>query len=364
MNAQTERTALEGNRIGDNWSVGVNAGGVVSLTHSSYIKDARPAFGLGVSKQLTPIFGLGLQGTGYVNTTGSRTAIDASEVSLLGKFNLMNLFGGYTGEPRLFEIEALTGIGWLHYYVNGPGDENAWSTRLGLNMNFNLGEQKAWTLGIKPAIVYDMEGDFNQSKSHFNASNAMFELTAGVAYHFRCSNGRRHFTLVRPYDVAEVADLNAMINDLRMEVNSRDHQLNNAARQVKGLQKELEDCRTKVVPVQTVVKNNRIPESIITFRQGKSVVDASQLPNVERVASYLQKHADATVSIKGYASPEGNLDLNMKLAASRAEAVKTILTQKYRIDASRIKAEGQGVGDMFSEADWNRVSICTISEGK
>ena len=28
----------------------------------------------------------------------------------------------------------------------------------------------------------------------------------------------------------------------------------------------------------------------------------------------------------------------------------------------RISAEGQGVGNMFSEPDWNRVSICTLEE--
>jgi hypothetical protein len=29
--------------------------------------------------------------------------------------------------------------------------------------------------------------------------------------------------------------------------------------------------------------------------------------------------------------------------------------------AGRIVAEGQGVGYMFEEPDWNRVSICTIN---
>ena len=98
----------------------------------------RPTFGVGVSKQLTPIFGLGFQGMGYINTTSSKTAFDASDVSVLGKVNLMNLFASYTGEPRLFEVEAVAGMGWLHYYVNGDGDQNSWSTRLGLNFNFNL----------------------------------------------------------------------------------------------------------------------------------------------------------------------------------------------------------------------------------
>lgn len=361
-NAQSDETALQGTKIGDNWSMEINAGAVTPMTHSPFFKSARPVFGFAVGKQLTPVFGLGVQGKGYVNTTQSKTVFDASDISLLGKVNLMNLFGTYLGSPRAFEIEAVAGMGWLHYYMNGPGDTNSWSTRLGMNMNFNLGEEKAWTLGIKPAIVYDMQGDFSRAKSRFNINNATLELTAGITYHFMTSNGTHHFTTVRPYDPVEVADLNFAINELRSQVGTKESQLMGAAQQVNELQRELTACRNKPVPVQTVVETSRIPESIITFRQGKSVVDASQLPNVERVASYMKKHPNAKVVIKGYASPEGNLAFNVKLASARAEAVKFILVNKYRINTSRITAEGQGIGDMFTDPDWNRVSICTIKD--
>ena len=356
------QSVVEGTKLTDNWSVGVNAGGVTPLTHSAFFKGMRPTFGVGVSKQLAPIFGLGFQGMGYINTTPSKTAFDASDVSLLGKVNLMNLFASYQGEPRLFEVEAVAGMGWLHYYVNGDGDDNSWSTRFGLNFNFNLGETKAWTLGIKPAIVYDMQGDFPEAKSRFNANNAAFELTAGLTYHFKTSTGNHYFTKVKVYNQAEIDGLNSSINALRSEVNNKDSELNTANQQINGLQKDLEECRTKVVPVETVVKTARVPESIITFRQGRSSVDASQLPNVERVASYMKKYPDAKVVIKGYASPEGSVEVNARIAAARAEAVKTILVNKYKINASRITAEGQGVGDMFTEPDWNRVSICTIED--
>ena len=356
------QSVVEGTKLTDNWSVELKAGAVTPLTHSAFFKGMRPAFGIGISKQLTPIFGLGFQGMGYVNTTQSKTAFDASDVSLLGKVNLMNLFAGYNGTPRLFEVEAVAGMGWLHYYASGDGDENSWSTRFGLNLNFNLGESKAWTVGLKPAIVYDMQGDFNQAKSRFNANNAAFELTAGLTYHFKTSNGTHHFAKVKVYNQAEIDGLNSSINALRSEVNSKDGEINNAPRRINGLQEELEACRTKVVPVETVVQTARVPESIITFRQGRSSVDASQLPNVERVASYMKKHADSKVVIKGYASPEGSVEVNARIAAARAEAVKTILVNKYKISASRITAEGQGVGDMFTEPDWNRVSICTIED--
>ena len=363
-NAQTDQMALQGTKLRDNWSIELKAGMVTPLTHSSFFKDARFGFGLGVSKQLTPIFGMEVQGMGYVNTTSSKTAIDVSDVSLLNKFNLMNLFGGYLGTPRVFELEAVAGIGWMHYYMNGPGDENSWSTRFGLNLNFNLGETKAWTLGIKPAVVYDMEVDFNRAKSRFNANNAVFELTAGITYHFKGSNGEHYFTKVRAYDQAEIDQLNASVNNLRAQVNERDYLVNNSNQRINILQKELEDCRNKPAEVEKVVEveTSRIPESIITFRQGKSTVDASQLPNVERVANYLKKHAEAKVVIKGYASPEGNLEFNKKLAQARADAVRNILVRKYKINIARITAEGQGIGDMFSDPDWNRVSICSIIE--
>jgi outer membrane protein OmpA-like peptidoglycan-associated protein len=82
------------------------------------------------------------------------------------------------------------------------------------------------------------------------------------------------------------------------------------------------------------------------------------------IANYLKNHKDAKVVIKGYASPDGPADVNEKLATARAEAVKTALVNKYKIASSRISAEGQGVGNMFSEESWNRVSICTIEEAK
>ena len=356
------QSVVEGTKLTDNWSVELKAGAVTPLTHNAFFKGMRPAFGIGISKQLTPIFGLGFQGMGYVNTTQSKTAFDASDVSLLGKVNLMNLFAGYNGTPRLFEVEAVAGMGWLHYYASGDGDENSWSTRFGLNLNFNLGESKAWTVGLKPAIVYDMQGDFNQAKSCFNANNATFELTAGLTYHFKMSTGNHYFTKVKVYNQSEIDDLNVAINALREQVGSRDRELNNANQRISGLHKELEECRTKVVPIETVVKTARVPESIITFRQGRSSVDASQLPNVERVASYMKKYPDSKVIIKGYASPEGNVEINAKIATARAEAVKTILVNKYKINTSRITAEDQGVGDMFTEPDWNRVSVCTIED--
>ena len=48
-----------------------------------------------------------------------------------------------------FEVETVAGIGWLHYAVNGESDLNSMSSKLGLNFNFNLGEEKAMDFGFQ-----------------------------------------------------------------------------------------------------------------------------------------------------------------------------------------------------------------------
>lgn len=168
--SSSAQTLLDGNMFLDNWSVGVRGGTVTPLTHSAFFKNMRPAVGLELTKQITPAFGLGVEGMGYINTSFSENAFDASTVNLMGRFNLMNLLGGYKGTPRIFEIEALIGTGWMRYYVNSEKDVNTWDTKIGVNFNFNLGAERKWSLALRPALVYDMQGDFNKHRSRFNVS--------------------------------------------------------------------------------------------------------------------------------------------------------------------------------------------------
>lgn len=362
--AANAQKAVEGNKFTDNWSVGFNAGGTTPLTHSAFFKNMRAVLGVGLDKQVTPVLGLGFEAMTSINTTPSRTAFDNTNLSVLGTLNLSNLFGGYAGAPRLFEVETVAGIGWLHYAVNGESDLNSMSSKLGLNFNFNLGEEKAWTLAFKPALVYDMSADGTDNVC-FNANRAAWEFTAGLKYHFSCSNGKHYFTIVKPYNQSEIDALNDQINNMRREADDNAAALKNANQKAADLEKALNDCKNQAPKVitETVTNNKKTLESVVTFRQGGTSVESSQTPNVERIATYLKNHKNATVSIKGYASPEGNADVNARIAKQRAESVKNMLINRYKIAANRITAEGQGVGNMFEEPDWNRVSICTINEG-
>lgn len=355
--------AYEGANLGDNWSIGIHAGVTTPLTHSAFFPNMRATWGLGIGKQLTPFFGMGVEAMTSINTTASKTAFDNTNVSLLTSVNLSNLFAGYWGTPRLFEIETVAGLGWLHYAQNGNGDRNSISSKLGLNFNFNLGEAKAWTIGIKPALVYDLNA-CGERNVGFNANRAAWEITAGLKYHFRCSNGKHHISFAKLYDQAEVDALNEQVNNLRQTNVDQEAELTAANQRNAELEQQLADCKNQgpVIVTDTITSHKKTLESVVTFRQGGVSVVASQTPNVERIATYLKNHEKATVSIKGYASPEGKVEVNARIAQQRADAVKSLLVKRYKIAENRITAEGQGVGNMFEEPDWNRVSICTIHE--
>ena len=366
---------LSKSKFFDNWQVGVKGGGFSWTTREAFIKNTRATFGAEIGKQISPAFRLGVEGMAYVrpvdfdNNSNYLNFVDQTNVSLVGTVNLSNLIAGYKGTPRFFEVEGFAGLGWLHNYVQGadnrkaPNVLNGMTAEFGSNLLFNLGQSKAWGIKISPALVYTVDGVANpaesNSRNELNLKNSWTQVTAGVVYRFKGSNGAHHFTTA-----TQNPDNSAELGRLRDELNSKNKELSDCQRQVNKLQDDLEAARNKKPEVveKVVTKNKKTLESVVTFRVAKSTIDASQLPNVERIASYLNKYSNAKVSIKGYASPEGNLEKNKQLATARAEAVKNLLVKRYKISADRIQAEGNGIGDMFSEPDWNRVSIANIVE--
>ncbi len=236
-------------------------------------------------------------------------------------------------------------------------DWNYFSTRVGLNFNFNVSEHV--TVSLKPSINWNMGGDYKQSDLGYDINKATFNLMAGVTYNF--GDG---FECVRPYDQAEVDALNGQINSLRGEANASAAAASAWQAKADALSAELDSCRNKAPEIVKEVSNKYNSVRFVFFRIGSYAITADQMPNVEMIADYMKSHPQSKVVVKGYASRDGNYDFNIKLAANRAEAVKKALMAKYKIPADRIIAEGEGIGEMFDEESWNRVSICTLEENK
>ena len=64
---------LAGNKIRDNWSIGINGGVVSPLTHSDFIKNSRAVMGLSINKQLSPVYGLSIESNWTINTQSRMT---------------------------------------------------------------------------------------------------------------------------------------------------------------------------------------------------------------------------------------------------------------------------------------------------
>lgn len=360
MSAQT----VEESKLTDNWYIGVNGGINAKTTHTAIFKNLNPSAGLRIGRNLTPVFGLAVEGEVYFNNKGSEyrplgTFVKGINASLLGTTNFSNWFGGYTGEPRAFEIIGVYGLGWGHAFhtaSNGDIDKNVLTSKFGLDFAFNLGAAKAWQLYIEPNITYGLNaGD----KIQYNLNNSALGVLVGLNYKFGNSNGTHNFKVAELRNQGEIDALNAKINELRADNSNKDNTIGNNQRTIADLQAQLAAAKNQK-PTVVVNENKNVLQPTVIFQQGKSTIDAAQYASISMIATYMKNHKNAKILIKGYASPEGSLELNQKLSEARAEAVKAALVKRYKISSSRLSTQGMGATDkLFDEVDFNRVATFT-----
>lgn len=339
---------VENSRFFDNWLVGVKGGIVTPLKGEG---TPRGMAGLNLEKKITPVWGLGIEGEWTVNTSGwdrfpkSTTVFDHQLLGVYTTVNLMNLFGGYKGTPRVFEVDLNVGAGWLHTYMNnhnelyklyGASAFNSWYTKVGPDFNFNLGNAKAWTLSLKPAFVYGMK---YPGSTGYNVHHGYFELQAGVSYHFKNKNGTHSFVLHSDDDLLyEIAMMQDEINRLQ------------------NLPVEVQYVE-KVVEVTNEVK---VPEiyisSVVGFKLNSAKIEDPQFANIQNVAKILKDDPNLKLNLLGYASAaEGSHEVNAKLSIERAKAVKDVLVRVFNIEYERLNVIGKGdTSQPWNENSWNR----------
>lgn len=319
MFAQEQTNYTGSSKFTDNVSVTVQGGVLTSFDnfYSGHIAMAPIAL-VGVDKYVNPWFGVGVEartligtGNGSYNT---KTVFDWVNLSGYAKFNVLNMFS-YNGERRTFEPVVYTGLGWGH--STACLHTNQATYRAGVELNLNLGKEKAWGIVLNPSVVW---GGMPENK--LNKHNGSFEVTAGVVYHFKTSNGTRTFAKPRLYSQSEIDALNARINEL----NSR-------------------PAVVKEVIKNTSVTNVVESTYIVTFAKSKSYLTDEAKKNLDKITG--------TVVIEASASPEGTTKFNQKLSEDRANAVKSYLESR---GVKVTKATGLGVVGNES----NRIAIITV----
>ena len=370
-------TAVVPNKTGDNIYFGANFGVSTPLKGYKALGNLTPELGIRFGKNFSTVFGLAIDADlhfasspknynlyGKEYKLDTKTFVDNTNISLIGTANLSNLFGGYKGDPRSFELIGLGGFGWGHRF--GNSELESFTSKIGLDFALNLGADKAIQVFAEPSITWDLLGstevlnalDYHNDRAHFS-----FKL--GLNYKFMNSNGKHNFSIEQLRDQSEIDGLNAKINDLRSTISANEARTNRALAEkdaeINRLKRELEECQNRpTTVVEQVVKQTANLQPTVVFGQGKSAVEKSQEANISLIANYMKKHPEAKVKISGYASPEGNPELNQRLSEARANAVRDVLVKKYKISADRLETEGLGATDkLFDEVEFNRVATFT-----
>lgn len=325
MNAQT---VYSNHKFWDNWSVGVE-GGVQSNLHD-WNAPQGATVGLHIDKQITPVYGLTFEGqTGFNNTANwlhpnqvhvhNGYAVDDVAIFATNRVNLMNWWGGYRGFPRRFEVEALGGLGYgMGFYKDINGDmthNDNWLVKTGLNLNFNFGKTRAWTVNVSPTVVW---GVTDRDGIDLYAGNAVAQINAGVTYHFRTSNGTHSFV---KYDIAS---LNDKINTLRAE----NEVLKNRPAEV-------------IEVVKEVVRETTNTVSVVAPTAEKIVIgfafDSAELSPEAKCALDEMSKKYKVASVVAYASYEDKtpVDYNISLSKSRENVIVNYLHELgVTVDAS------------------------------
>lgn len=342
---------VEETKLFDNVSLTVKGGATSPL--STPIEHIRPVVGIELEKMITPVFGGGLEGEWTVNTSKwigipANQWFDHQYVGVYGVTNLMNLFGGYDGKSRLFEMETVLGVGWGHAYTN-LDDANYVMTKAGLNLNFNINE--AWAIAIKPAVVWNLNDELNYSK--YNINKAALQLQAGVTYHFNGPSKSRNFVLCNKVATqSEINELNNQVNELReqnqKQLDDHNKQVNTLLETNKSLTDALKECESREIPV--IINHNFMP---IQFKQGSAMLTNSDAA-LKSMANIMIKTGHDYI-ITGYASEEGSEKYNKELSLNRAAVVADELI-KHGVNPNKLEIRGAGSTNQFgNQYELNRI---------
>ena len=368
MAASVSAQTVAESKAFDNVYVGINGGVATKTTGHKWLSDLDPNAGIRIGRYFTPVFGLAIEGNAYFSNkpwTSTGTVVRATNASLLGTVNLSNLFGGYKGEPRTFEVSALYGLGWMHVFTSNKAfkdatadNRNRMTSKAALDFAFNFGSEKQFQFYVEPSINFAFLGQARKKQvvatgtvppiayaDHdtykyktasqagqpaYNINNSFVQLNAGLVYKFKNSNGTHNFTIVTPRDQAEIDALNAQINELR---NRKPEVI------TKEIVKEVPSVKVKEFTVSDLV--------FVTFAQGKSALTKEAKAALNNVKEGVH------VQVVGTASPEGSKELNDRLSQARADVVANYLKGRGVIVD---EATGKGVQGVTS----NRLAVVYV----
>ena len=94
----------------------------------------------------------------------------------------------------------------------------------------------------------------------------------------------------------------------------------------------------------------RLADTELRFRIGGSKLPKGELPNLDRIAEFLQKYSKLSARVEGHTDNTGREETNMELSLQRANAVMEALVERG-VAAERLTAEGIGMNRPIATND-------------
>ncbi len=317
--------------------------GGAQLTSTDYKMDklVTPAFGFSVGRFFTPAVGARLHVSGWEAKSGfSRTVINNNwegNYSYKWKYittdfdvmvNLTNLFS--KNKNHFLNFMLIGGIGlntaWDKDEANALADNNSHLNILykqdGTRLSHNLRAGMRVETNVAKPFGVSLEVMANSLDDRFNAKinnsdDWMFTAMVGVSFRFGTKK-------TAPISVnTALADMDYLDQrDTKQEV------------------------AVPVVPVEKK-EEKKVEKKVEKLNETKffdirdSKVDASN-EVIKKTADFMKRNPEATVYVTGYADKgTGTEKVNMKYSKERAEAVKEVLVDDFKIDVKRVVVDAK-----------------------
>jgi outer membrane protein OmpA-like peptidoglycan-associated protein len=366
--ALSAQDSIKTNKKNDyKWYLSVSGGAQMlfssDVENLDFAKRITPAVSLTAGKWFSPLWGARLQIGGYslngYSTTEGLYLADPLDNGLV--------FGD--NDPVRNEVDVYPDGAYRHYlrYINAHAD-----LTLSLFNIFNKNNNSRWD--IIPAIGIGYFGTFDHKGTpqvnsistnyslmgKFNACKGLditLEISAAVLP--GSFDGRITDKL---YESTLSASVGLTYNFKACPKKKKKN-----AEEIRIIQIQLPgDTVTieKIVTLEKGIKRSNFNLASIRFDLAKTSPKIGQEGQFVNISKYLTDNPEAKILIEGYGDRgTGSVETNLKISQQRAEAVKKILVNTYKVDETKIGVVGLGAElQPYETNDWNRSVIVTVVE--
>lgn len=89
----------------------------------------------------------------------------------------------------------------------------------------------------------------------------------------------------------------------------------------------------------------------VPFKNNSSQLETAAMNDIQRLADFMKEYKGTNVVIEGHSSAVGSAKYNLTLSQKRADAVKSVLVNKFDIEASRLTSKGLGESQLIAKGN-------------